>query len=79
MNPHSTWKLFECDGRYAQYLESKADLDGASREYKKAASFRPVWSFRSPTDPPIPRFRKAGDWLSLCRVACFNEALHPWL
>ena len=21
--------------RYAQYLESKADLDGASREYKK--------------------------------------------
>eukprot|EP00439_Symbiodinium_sp_Y106_P081113 s1139_g20.t1 len=37
---------------YAQYLESKADLDGASREYKKA-----------------------GDWLSLCRVACFNEDL----
>ncbi|CAJ1392249.1 unnamed protein product [Effrenium voratum] len=37
---------------YAQYLESKADLDGASKEYKKA-----------------------GDWLSLCRVACFNEDL----
>jgi len=37
---------------YAQYLESKANLEGASREYKKA-----------------------GDWLSLCRVACFNEDL----
>jgi len=37
---------------YAQYLESKADLEGASREYKKA-----------------------GDWLSLCRVACFNRDL----
>jgi len=37
---------------YAQYLESKANLDGASREY-----------------------RKAGDWLSLCRVACFNKDL----
>ena len=30
-----TWP--ESDVRYAQYLESKADLDGASREYKKAA------------------------------------------
>lgn len=37
---------------YAQYLESKANLDGAAREYKKA-----------------------GDWLSLCRVACFNRDL----
>lgn len=37
---------------YAQYLESKANLEGASREYKKA-----------------------NDWLSLCRVACFNEDL----
>merc|ERR1719401_1108981 len=37
---------------YAQYLESKANLEGASREYKKA-----------------------GDWLSLCRVACFNKDL----
>lgn len=37
---------------YAQYLESKANLDGAAREYKKA-----------------------GDWLSLCRVACFNKEL----
>eukprot|EP00927_Polykrikos_kofoidii_P019571 TRINITY_DN19165_c2_g1_i1.p1 TRINITY_DN19165_c2_g1~~TRINITY_DN19165_c2_g1_i1.p1 ORF type:complete len:1451 (-),score=223.71 TRINITY_DN19165_c2_g1_i1:186-4538(-) len=37
---------------YAQYLESKAQLEGASREYKKA-----------------------GDWLSLCRVACFNKDL----
>jgi len=37
---------------YAQFLESKADLDGAAREYKKA-----------------------NDWLSLCRVACFNEDL----
>merc|ERR1740138_858722 len=37
---------------YAQYLESKANLDGAAREYKKA-----------------------GDWLSLCRVACFNKDL----
>jgi len=37
---------------YAQYLESKANLEGASREYKRA-----------------------GDWLSLCRVACFNKDL----
>merc|ERR1719162_1325567 len=37
---------------YAQYLESKANLEGAAREYKKA-----------------------GDWLSLCRVACFNKDL----
>jgi len=37
---------------YAQYLESKANLDGAAREYKKAR-----------------------DWLSLCRVACFNRDL----
>eukprot|EP00929_Paragymnodinium_shiwhaense_P007169 TRINITY_DN111109_c0_g1_i1.p1 TRINITY_DN111109_c0_g1~~TRINITY_DN111109_c0_g1_i1.p1 ORF type:complete len:1446 (+),score=370.50 TRINITY_DN111109_c0_g1_i1:64-4401(+) len=37
---------------YAQYLESKAQLEGAAREYKKA-----------------------GDWLSLCRVACFNKDL----
>jgi len=37
---------------YAQYLESKANLSGAEREYKKA-----------------------GDWLSLCRVACFNKDL----
>jgi len=37
---------------YAQYLESKSNLDGAAREYKKA-----------------------GDWLSLCRVACFNKDL----
>eukprot|EP00928_Gymnodinium_smaydae_P021431 TRINITY_DN1835_c1_g1_i2.p1 TRINITY_DN1835_c1_g1~~TRINITY_DN1835_c1_g1_i2.p1 ORF type:complete len:1445 (-),score=352.81 TRINITY_DN1835_c1_g1_i2:414-4748(-) len=37
---------------YAQYLESKANLEGASKEYKKA-----------------------GDWLSLCRVACFNKDL----
>merc|ERR1719482_1715674 len=37
---------------YAQYLETKANLDGAAREYKKA-----------------------GDWLSLCRVACFNKDL----
>jgi len=37
---------------YAQYLESKANLEGAAREYKKA-----------------------GDWLSLCRVACFNKEL----
>lgn len=37
---------------YAQYLESKSQLDGASQEYKKA-----------------------GDWLSLCRVACFNKEL----
>jgi len=38
---------------YAQYLESKANLEGASREY-----------------------RKARDWLSLCRVACFNKDLY---
>jgi len=37
---------------YAQYLESKSNLDGAAREYKRA-----------------------GDWLSLCRVACFNKDL----
>mmetsp|Transcript_42942 Transcript_42942/g.100869 ORF Transcript_42942/g.100869 Transcript_42942/m.100869 type:complete len:1420 (-) Transcript_42942:132-4391(-) len=37
---------------YAQYLESKANLDGAASYYKKA-----------------------GDWLSLCRVACFNKDL----
>lgn len=37
---------------YAQYLESKANLDGAAQEYTKA-----------------------GDWLSLCRVACFNKDL----
>lgn len=37
---------------YAQYLESKANLDGAYNEYKKAR-----------------------DWLSLCRVACFDKDL----
>lgn len=37
---------------YAQYLESKSNLEEAAREYKKA-----------------------GDWLSLCRVACFNKDL----
>lgn len=37
---------------YAQYLESKAQLEEASREYKKA-----------------------GDFLSLCRVACFSKDL----
>jgi len=35
---------------YAQYLESKSNLEGASQEYQKAE-----------------------DWLSLCRVACFNK------
>mmetsp|Transcript_37028 Transcript_37028/g.85483 ORF Transcript_37028/g.85483 Transcript_37028/m.85483 type:complete len:1283 (-) Transcript_37028:63-3911(-) len=37
---------------YAQYLESKANLEGAANFYQKA-----------------------GDWLSLCRVACFNKDL----
>jgi intraflagellar transport protein 140 len=38
---------------YAQYLESKSNLEGASQEYHKAE-----------------------DWLSLCRVACFNKDIN---
>ena len=45
----------EATHRYAQYLESKADLDGASREYKKARTHPDPRAANSPS--PFTAFK----------------------